>query len=213
MIEEMQFKSDSDSAEWYNKRFLEFGVFETSQKYNSLMLDWLGVKEKSNQKLLDVGCGGGFFLNQAEKFLDCTGIDFSEQALIQAKKNCNSKLVLGSASFLPFKDDFFDFVVCLGSLEHFIEMEKALSEMKRVLKKKGKINIYVPNSDFILFKLNKATAFQPNERLASLKEWEKLISKYFKIEKVHKHTNNSLGKLIPKNFTYSFSFICRKQLD
>jgi len=210
MIKRMQFKSDFDSAKWYDKRFSEFGAFKTSEKYNSLMLEWLGIKSKTNKKLLDVGCGGGFFLREAEKFLDCTGIDFSKEALLQAKKNCNSKLILASASNIPFKDNEFDFVACLGSLEHFIEMEKALSEMNRVLKKNGKINLFVPNSDFILFKLNKATAFQPNERLASLEEWKKLIGNYFLIEEVHKFTHNPLGNLLPKKFTYSFSFICSK---
>jgi ubiquinone/menaquinone biosynthesis C-methylase UbiE len=213
MIERIAFKKDSDAAEWYDKRFFEFGAFETTEKYNSLMLEWLGVKEKSNKKLLDIACGGGFFLRKAEKFAECFGVDFSSEALTQAKKNCNANLILASASSLPFKDNSFDFISCLGSLEHFIEMEKALNEMQRVLKNKGKANFYVPNSNFILFKLNKATYYQPNERLASLKEWKKVIEKHFLINQVFKHTNNPLGKLIPKNLTYSFSFICSKKME
>ncbi len=210
MIERMKFKSDLQSAEWYNKRFYEFGAFETSKEYNLQMLEWLEIKKKSNQKLLDAGCGGGFFLKEAEKFLDCTGIDFSSQAISQAKKNCSSKLVLGTVSKLPFKSNSFNFVACLGSLEHFIEIKKALSEMKRVLKKNGKINIFVPNSEFILFKLRGRTECQPNERLASLKEWRLLISDFFEIKKVYKYTHNPIGKILPKKFTYSFSFICSK---
>jgi len=210
MIERMEFKTDSKAFEWYNKRFSEFGAYETSKKYNKLMLKWLGVKNKSRKNLLDVGCGGGFFLKEAKNFLDCFGIDFSSVALAQARKNSDANLILASASALPFKSNFFDYAVCLGSLEHFIDLRKSLSEMKRVLKKNGKINIYVPNSDFILFKFNKATAFQPNERLASFKEWKKLLSEYFFIEKTHKHTENPLGKLLPKKYTYSFSFICFK---
>jgi len=211
MIKKIAFSRDSDASEWYNKRFAESGVFETSQKYNSLMLEWLGVKEKTKGKLLDAGCGGGFFLKEAEKFIDCYGIDFSLAALKQAKENSDAKLVLGSVSRLPFKSGSFEFVACLGSLEHFIELEKALSEMKRVLKKNGKINIYVPNSEFILFRLKKQKTYhQPNERLASLKEWTDLIKRFFVIESVHKHTHNLLGILIPKKFTYSFSFVCKK---
>ncbi len=211
MIKRMKFHSDSTASKWYDQRFSEFGAFETSTKYNQLMLKWLGINSKTDKKLLDIGCGGGFFLKEAEKFLECIGIDFSLVALKQAKKNCNSKLVLTSALNLPFKDNSFDFVSCLGSLEHFINLNKALNEINRVLKKDGKINIYVPNSNFILFKLNKATYHQPNERLASLKEWKKLIGKYFTIEKVFKHTNNPLGTIIPLNYTYSFSFICSSQ--
>lgn len=210
MIERMEFDSDSKAKQWYNKRFSEFGVFETSEKYNSLMLKYLKIN-KSGGKLLDVGCGGGFFLRQAEKFAECFGVDFSSVALNNAGKISDAKLALCSASELPFKNDFFDFVVCLGSLEHFIDIEKALSEINRVLKKNGKILFYVPNSNFILFKLNPATAFQPNERLASLNEWKELIGKHFLIKEVHKHTHNPLGKLIPKKFTYSFVFVCLKK--
>jgi ubiquinone/menaquinone biosynthesis C-methylase UbiE len=211
MIKRMKFKEDSSAAEWYNKRFSEFGAFETSKKYNSLMLEWLGIKKKSGKKLLDIACGGGFFLREAGKFLECFGVDFSSVALSQARKICNAKLVLASALSLPFKNNSFDFIVCLGSLEHFTEMDKALNEMKRVLKKNGKINIYVPNSDFILFKFNKATHFQPNERLASLNEWKELIEKFFYVKKVFKHTHNPIGKLLPKKYTYSFSFICTQK--
>ncbi len=210
MLERMEFDSDLKAKQWYNKRFSDFGVFETSIKYNSLMLKYLGLKEKSDKKLLDVGCGGGFFLKQAEKFTETFGVDFSSVALNNAKKISKAELTLCSASSLPFKNNFFDFVVCLGSLEHFIDMENALSEMKRVLKKDGKILIYVPNLNFILFKLNPATAHQPNERLASFNEWKKLIEKYFLIEKTDKHTHNPLGKLIPKEFTYSFVFVGKK---
>ncbi|MFH1663864.1 MAG: methyltransferase domain-containing protein [archaeon] len=210
MIEKMQFKSDANALKWYDKRFTEFGVFNTSKEYNSLMLKYLGINSKSDKMLLDVGCGGGFFLKEAEKFVHCIGTDFSSVALETAKKNTNSGLVLASASRLPFKKESFDFIACLGSLEHFIEIKKALSEMNRVLKKNGKINLYVPNSNFLLFKFNKATQFQPNERLASLDEWKKLIGEFFLIEKVFKHTNNPVGKLLPMNFTNSFSIICKK---
>ncbi len=208
MIEKMEFKTDLKAFEWYNKRFFEFGVFETSEKYNKLMLEWLGVKDKSRKKLLDIGCGGGVFLKEAEKFLDCFGVDFSSVALTQAQENSAASLVIASASALPFKSNFFDYAVCLGSLEHFIDLKKSLSEIKRILKKNGKINIYVPNSDFILFKFNKATAFQPNERLASIEEWKKLLSEYFSVEKIYKYTESPLGRFLPKKYTYSFSFIC-----
>ncbi len=212
MIEKMQFKSDSEASKWYDKRFAEFGVFQTTKKYNQLMAEYLGLKKDKTKKLLDVGCGGGFFLKETEKFVSCVGIDFSEEALNQAKKNCESKLVLGSALNLPFKNNSFDFIACLGSLEHFIDMEKALNEMNRVLKKNGKIIFYVPNSEFILFKFNPATAFQPNERLASLEEWKKIIGKHFEINKIHKHTHNPIGKVIPRKLTYSFVFVCSQFL-
>ncbi len=42
---------------------------------------------------------------------------------------------------MPFKDESFEIVLCTGLLEHLKEPEKALKEMKRVLKSGGKVLI------------------------------------------------------------------------
>jgi demethylmenaquinone methyltransferase/2-methoxy-6-polyprenyl-1,4-benzoquinol methylase len=42
---------------------------------------------------------------------------------------------------LPYKDQFFDHVVCFGAFPHFGDKEKALEEMGRVLKARGTLMI------------------------------------------------------------------------
>lgn len=188
----MNLKKDAELKQWYNDFFQKRGgPFETSERYNKDMLEFMGVESNKNLRLLDIACGNGQLLNEAQKKVKVFGIDVSTIALQSAKNNvAKAFLVNGSANALPFTDGYFDYVTCLGSLEHFIDMDKALSEMRRVLKPGGKLNIYVPNFDYlglVLYRLrNKNTPkqLQVNEALLKRKEWERIIGRYFEINKV-----------------------------
>jgi ubiquinone/menaquinone biosynthesis C-methylase UbiE len=53
----------------------------------------------------------------------------------------NIKFVEGGAENIPLPDEFFDKVVASASFHHFSDQDKALEEMRRVLKSDGKIII------------------------------------------------------------------------
>jgi ubiquinone/menaquinone biosynthesis C-methylase UbiE len=53
----------------------------------------------------------------------------------------NIKFVEGVAENMPLPDGYFDKVVASASFHHFPDQDKALEEMKRVLKPDGKIII------------------------------------------------------------------------
>jgi 2-polyprenyl-3-methyl-5-hydroxy-6-metoxy-1,4-benzoquinol methylase len=99
-----------------------------------------------NKKILDVGCGTGLFaFNAAKKGADVLGIDFSEEAIMIAKKK-------NSLPNLQFKklnaneiNEKFDVIVSLGTLEHMDEPMEILKLFKKNLKKGGKIIITSPN--------------------------------------------------------------------
>ena len=86
---------------------------------------------------------------------------------------------------MPFKRKTFDYISCIGSLEHFLDLNKGLQEIKRVLKDEGSACIVVPNENFIGWqnKSQKGTAQQEiNENLDSLDGWEALLNNnYFEI--------------------------------
>jgi len=97
-------------------------------------------KLKPNAKILDVGCGKGFFLEDFRKILpdgDFYGIDISAYAIKNSHKNIKKKLKLGHASKLPFKTNFFDLVISLNTLHNLYNFElfDALKEIERVSKK------------------------------------------------------------------------------
>lgn len=178
--------------------------------------------------ILDLACGGGFFLFQMERYRKNGnfGLDISEEALKVAKANLkSSNIIAGSSERLPFTAGSFDFVSCLGSLEHFLSPERALNEMGRVLTDKGKAIIMVPNLFWykdllsVLFRGDRLPRNQHNEVFNSLGEWKNLLeTNGFIIERTVKY--NGISKsvfkqflkdlLIPVNFSYHFIFICRK---
>lgn len=92
-------------------------------------------------KILDVGCGAGGFTGLLKKIrpdLDIYGVDISKNAIKIAKKDFPKvKFSVGTSYKLPFRDNFFDAAIMRQILEHVEYPEKALKELKRVLKPKA----------------------------------------------------------------------------
>lgn len=134
---------------------------ETASSYNtsddgkfvSEMYDVMVDEIQKSQpgKILDVGCGNGnLFTFLPDGKYELFGVDFSENMIIEAKKNCKVKasFSVSDAENLPFDDDTFDIVVCNASFHHYIHPNIVLEEMHRVLKDGGKLLIgdpYIPN--------------------------------------------------------------------
>jgi ubiquinone/menaquinone biosynthesis C-methylase UbiE len=104
-------------------------------------------------KVLEVGCGDGrniFDILPVTK--NVIGIDHDTKAVKDAKNNFSNyptiKIRKADATDLPFKDEEFDFVMCMTTFANFGDKKFiVLKEMKRVLKKTGKIIISVFSED------------------------------------------------------------------
>ena len=84
--------------------------------------------------VLDVGCGDGLFLSMAkEKISNGTGLDISAEGIRQAReKNPNMTFIHTENARLPFDDNSFETVVALDVLEHTLQPEELLRELRRV---------------------------------------------------------------------------------
>lgn len=103
-------------------------------------------RHKGKGKLLDIGCGKGFFLEYAERFFEAYGVDVSTYAVEKAAQRLRSpKLCIQDATRLGFKSGYFDVVTYFDILEHLEEPELAVKECSRVLKEGGIVVISVPN--------------------------------------------------------------------
>ncbi len=114
----------------YNPRFWT-NVVKDFQNYYEL---------KDGSKILDVGCGKGFmiydFLKLNPKF-EIKGIDISNYAINNCKKEVVNNLQVASCDNLPFEDNSFDLVISINTI-HNLERDgcgKSLREINRVSKK------------------------------------------------------------------------------
>ena len=132
------------------------------------------------KRLLDVACGTGQWLRAATELGGIpTGIDISHVAIDACRRSLpQAELHCGPAERLPFEDHRFDFVSCLGSLEHFLEPERALREMVRVAKSSAAVLLLVPNADFIVRRLGLFSGThqaQIREQALTLEAWQTLF--------------------------------------
>jgi len=120
-------------------------ILKEERKYYSWIADLLNIQAENY--FLDVACGGGFMLREAvDKRAKTFGVDLSCVAIkLVRKESPQSQVAVGCGEHLAFPDNFFDYVTCLGSLEHFLHPEKGVREISRVLKKGGRACIVLPN--------------------------------------------------------------------
>lgn len=93
----------------------------------------------SKSKILEVGCTNGFTTLEIARILGCKtyGIDINEKSLENAKSRIRSekaKFLFGNAYSIPFKENYFDLVVCSNATSFMGDKNKAISEYKRVVK-------------------------------------------------------------------------------
>jgi len=99
-------------------------------------------------RLLDVGCGKGRYArvllgqNPAARI---TAFDISEQMLRCVPEGIGK--TSGIMTELPFGDESFDGVYATESLEHAVDIERAIGEMCRVLRPGGRLAIIDKNAE------------------------------------------------------------------
>lgn len=97
------------------------------------------IADLHQPKILEVGCGTGKTLSE----VGGVGVDISEEAISFCRLH-GVEVTKGSATAIPHPDESFDVVLALDVLEHVEDDEKALAEMRRVLKPGGRLITFVP---------------------------------------------------------------------
>ncbi|HEY4797804.1 MAG TPA: class I SAM-dependent methyltransferase [Bacteroidia bacterium] len=105
-------------------------------------------KEK---KILDIGCAGGALISDLTNlgFKNVYGLDFSETAVELCHEKDLKNVFVMDAQAPSFEDNSFDIIVASDSLEHLENDAKALLEWKRILKKNGRLIVFVPAYTFL----------------------------------------------------------------
>lgn len=99
------------------------------------------IKERINPRnILDIGCAKGYLVQEFNNnSMEGYGVDISEYAILSSPQEIRSSLKVCDLNneSLPYSDNFFDSIVCMGTLEYIQNQENALFEINRVLKNNG----------------------------------------------------------------------------
>jgi ubiquinone/menaquinone biosynthesis C-methylase UbiE len=133
-------------------KYAQFNLYPYDSVVSFIYKNYPRDKEKSQIKLLELGCGSGNNLwFAAREGFDVTGIDGSETAIEYAKnrfleEQLKGFLIVGDFTSLPFLSNEFDFVIdrCSIVCVNFEGAKKTLKEASRVLKSGGLffLNVY-----------------------------------------------------------------------
>jgi len=161
---------------------------------------YLGYLEPDDS-VLDVGCGNAQHTSSAAKHcclavgFDCDPVELRRgQVLLNGDGVANGHLLVASAvAPFPFVDASFDKVLLLDVLEHLVERDVALQEIRRVLRPDGQLLLSAPN---------KNTSWKRRLRAAALFSYSDPDHKieYTRVSLIHelaRHGFTIVGELMP----------------
>ena len=117
------------------------------------------LNPQPGERILDVGAGPGYLVSiiaeDVGKSGYVCGLDISapllEVARSQSREVSNIEFIQGDATELPFPNESFDAVVSTQVLEYVADIDSALSEFNRVLRKGGRVALLDTDWDSIVW--------------------------------------------------------------
>ena len=154
--------SYSDQEKYYLNYFFKHEKAKKN-KYSPLgahhkhLDDYIGSKVvilSPGIKILDAGCGiNAWPTNLMREKYSIEGIDGEFDAISFCKKHYKGKYIHGDLYKMPYETNTFDAVVMREVIEHFINPEIAVKEVKRILKPNGLYILTTPNYDSFKLKI------------------------------------------------------------
>ena len=159
-------------------------MFDYLRKAQSSLISIIDIPV--NPVFLDIGCGTGWAVGQMAKAAGNVGmfygVDMSQGMIDMAQKNFygydNFHFIRANAESIPLDDNSFNIIICTNSFHHYLNPDKAMQEIYRLLIPGGKIYILDPTADSLLIKfIDKIIRiFEPQHvKLYSTEEFKKLM--------------------------------------
>lgn len=103
-------------------------------------------------RILDIGCGKGFFLKRAaERGWEANGLELSPHAAKFAREKLGlHRVALGRLETVAFRDGMFRVITLWDVIEHLADPGPILAKAARLLDERGVLFVQTPNIDFHL---------------------------------------------------------------
>jgi 2-polyprenyl-3-methyl-5-hydroxy-6-metoxy-1,4-benzoquinol methylase len=125
---------------------------DKSQEYfSSARLDLISfIPAKQNNKILELGAGGGDTLIQIKHMglaAEVVGIELFDMPESNQRHAAIDKLIIGNVEYMELNlpENYFDAIICGDVLEHLIDPWAVVKKIVRFLKKDGVIIVSAPN--------------------------------------------------------------------
>lgn len=141
---------------WFGEEYLSLYPHRDhaeARRAVALLMDRLGLSSRA--RVLDLACGPGRHLRAlANRGLDAVGLDLSRPMLDRARVRApGAPLVRGDMRALPFERESFDavtsFFTSFGYFDSEEQDQRALREVRRVLRPNGKVLLDFLNSEAV----------------------------------------------------------------
>jgi SAM-dependent methyltransferase len=122
-----------------------------------LAVDMITAAVRAPAKVLDIGCATGDMAARLKGLgYDAAGVDIAEPMVARARERWNTiRFEVGDGERLPFPDDTFDGIVCLGVIEYQNNDGRMLQEIRRVLRSGGHAVLSTPNAASPLYLMDR----------------------------------------------------------
>lgn len=139
--------------DYYNSHYKDFNTGLDPRRYRNEMVLEFGEFIKKDFKILDLGCGAGFFLKilENEGCRDIYGVEIDTPQFMEASKILKHTKILnkGVMEFLTETKEKFDVIFILDVLEHMAKEQiiPLLMLVNKSLNDKGVLILKTPNAD------------------------------------------------------------------
>lgn len=230
--------TSNETRDAYDKIFKEGGI-KRRTSYFLWLFDIINLEP--HKILIDISCGQGQLVDLAQKKgAHAIGFDFSYQGVKRGTElNNQAGWFVSDGENCGLANHCADYVMHIGSLEHYQDAESGIREIARILKLDGTACILLPNT-FSLFgnikhSIRNGDAFddgQPLQRYNTNFGWKRLIEKNgLRVVRTVKyevappktwkdffwilaHPNKILriliSPLVPLNLANSFIYLCKR---
>ena len=150
----------------------------------------------SEKEVLEIGCGSGIISHEISKIVKrMIATDVSNEALYTSlrKDSLPFHFTLSDGSYLPYRNNSFDIVICNEVIEHVSDQEKLVDEIYRVMKSEGLCYIATPNKLWpiephaklpFLSYVPKSLANKYIKRFRGISEYDVKLSTYWRLKRV-----------------------------